>query len=164
MGMRHNPYQIDVDSKLFVFLTTVTINFDSNILGTRGWPSRNLCGMLMSLTEDRSERTQLSPRVLSGRVKHRTLKRGCSQPKQPRPLSLSWLIWSWSRRGKTEFRPGVQQQPESGPMSEELCWEEHGPTEEASDCWGPILMPFASLWTSNKPCWIFLYISLAVLM
>lgn len=123
----------------------MTINFDSNILETRGWKSHNLRGMLMSLKEDRSERAQFSPHVLSGRVKHRTLKRGCSQPKQRGSPSWRWLTWSCSPRGKRKrsLRPGVQQQPESGPMSETFCWGEHGPTEEVIDCWGPILMPFA---------------------
>lgn len=58
----------------------------------------------------------------------------------------------------------AQQQPESGPASQAFRCEELGPDDVEIGCWGPILMPFASLWTSNKPCWIFLYISLAVLM
>lgn len=81
------------------------------------------------------------------RVKHSTLKRACSQPKQVRPLPLSWLIWSCSRKGKKKKSSGqmsdVQQQPESEPTSQEFRCEELGPDDVEIDCWGPILMPFA---------------------
>lgn len=107
----------------------------------------------MSLKKDRSIWAQILPWSLSGEAKHHTLKRGFSQPKHVRPLSLSLLIWSCSRKEKKESRPVVQQQTQSAPMSREPRWEALGPTEVQIHCWGPILMPFASLWASDKPCW-----------
>lgn len=75
----------------------------------------------MSLKEDRSERAQFSPRVLSGRVKSHTEKRLLSaKARKTSFIKLTDLKLFQERKNK-ELRPGVQQQPESGPMSEEFC-------------------------------------------
>lgn len=120
--------------------------------------------MLMSLKEDRSVRAQILSWSLGGRAKHHTFKKRLLSAKARKTSFIKPVDLKLFQEGKKKFKPDVQQQPELDPTSREFRWEALGPTDVEIDCWGPILMPFASLWTSNKPCWIFLYISLAVLM